>query len=223
MQVANSDFCCLQKSHSGEACSTWIALTPWYISSSLVENCARNWSQQVLFCADLVIPNQSQGHRKLNKMLAVNGAYKQGGYEKNLVQKGVHITSINLVPCKMAHDEHNWLHRSICYSHWSRNEGLFCTIKQIQTYVTRTDQEMNILFVCQTNKLLAHFGFKEKHTHTHIHTHTTHTHTHTHTHMHTHTHNFEKKKRKRLYITHTSTHSHLHAHTFFFFFFFLHT
>ena len=46
----------------------------------------KKMKQKVLLCADIVIPNQGQGHWKRYKMVTVNGNYKHGRYEENLVE-----------------------------------------------------------------------------------------------------------------------------------------
>ena len=52
--------------------------------SHLVEKCARQYNQEVLFCADLVTPNQGEGHLKWYEIVKVDGACKQGRIEKKL-------------------------------------------------------------------------------------------------------------------------------------------
>ena len=57
------------------------ASSPQQISSWSDEKCAKKWSQQVLFCADLVTPKQGHGQWKLYKMAEVSDGYKHGRHE----------------------------------------------------------------------------------------------------------------------------------------------
>ena len=52
--------------------------------------CGRKWSQYVLLCTDLVTPRQGKGQWKQYKMVDVNGAYKHGRYQTNLIVQFVY-------------------------------------------------------------------------------------------------------------------------------------
>ena len=51
------------KSHSRSGYSTWTALSPHQIWSHFVLQCWGTWSQQLVLCADLVMPSQGQVYR----------------------------------------------------------------------------------------------------------------------------------------------------------------
>ena len=73
-------------------CSTYIALLPYPILSWSDEKCARKWSQELLLCADFVIPRQGQGLWQWYKMVEVNGTYMNERSEPFWL-KSLHIMS----------------------------------------------------------------------------------------------------------------------------------
>ena len=102
-----------------KSCIRMFYLTRFNTTSNFILISRKAWEAN-RFCFALT-PWQS--HRKWYRMVEVNGAYKHCQYEKkNIFLKSLHVMSIKSFCHVGQPDEHDWLHISICYSIWIKNQ-----------------------------------------------------------------------------------------------------
>ena len=95
-------------------CSTWTTSKPYQISTWPAEKSTRNWSQEVLLCADLVTPKvkvSGSGIKGCKPMVPTSMAgMKKYGYKVCMYMSNVKVLAIrNSYNCYILHSSWRWI------------------------------------------------------------------------------------------------------------------